>query len=353
MHRTTKTVALLASVLTACSADSSASDSASYDGGTSAHPNPDVAASKPEAEVRVAFVGDQGVNAQARKVLQLVLSERADAVMLLGDLAYDEASAARWEAQLNEELGDDFPVLSVIGNHDAGEWYGESGFAEILSQRLSRMPDTRCDGEYGVKATCTFRGLSFVLSGVGTHGSGHEEYIDSALQSSDATFRLCIWHKNQHDMQVGAKGDEVGWAAYQVCARHGVPIITGHEHSYSRSQTLSAIGERERMHGATGNYSSLQLAPGRTFVVVSGLGGQSRRAQTPEHAADEWWAAAYARDYQLRDAALAGTQSEIQDGALFVVFHVDGGRSARAYFKTVDGLIHDTFSWTPSSPAED
>jgi 3',5'-cyclic AMP phosphodiesterase CpdA len=299
-----------------------------------------------DPELKVAFFGDQGVNAQARRVLQLVADEHTDAVIHLGDLSYGDATPSGWEAQLNEVLGADFPYFVAIGNHDVNEWPGEDGFDEILRRRLSRMTHGHCDGEYGVKATCTFRGLSFVVSGIGTVGSGHEDYLDAALQGSHAAFRVCTWHKNQHDMQVGAKTDEVGWEAYRVCERQGVPIITGHEHSYSRTQSLSGIGVRERLHGATGETSSIQLAPGRTFVVVSGLGGKSEREQGPSRELDGWWASIYAKNMQLRNGSLVGTEAEIQAGALFVIFHADGDPyKARAYFKTVDGEVQDELSW--------
>lgn len=300
--------------------------------------------------LKVALYGDQGVKPESRRVLQLVLEERADALILLGDLAYDESSPRAWAAQLQEELGEDFPVFAVIGNHDRPGWAGEAGFERFLRERLARMSDAECVGEYGVKATCTFRGLSFVLSGVGTVEGDHEAYLDSALRSIDTPFRLCVWHKNQKDMQAGAKTDEVGWEAYRVCARHGVPIMTGHEHSYARTQLLTAVGDRAQSHGATGAHTDLELGPGRTFVVVSGLGGMSRRERTKDHEQDSWWSAIYARDAQLRNGSLQSTAPQIEDGAFFLVFGIEGDpNKAYGYFKTVDGVIHDEFTWRARS----
>lgn len=212
--------------------------------------------------------------------------------------------------------------------------------------RLARVPDAECSGEYGVDTLCRFRGLTFVLSGVGTYGTDHEAFLDSALAGSDAIFRLCIWHKNQHDMQVGAKTDEVGWPAYQICARHGVPVITGHEHSYARTRALAAIGDRGQEHGPLGVPERLELAPGRTFVVVAGLGGRSARSRTVDHATDTWWASIYAQDYQLQNGTLEGTETTIAYGALFIEFNVAAEpHTARGYFKTVDGVTHDSFTF--------
>jgi 3',5'-cyclic AMP phosphodiesterase CpdA len=303
-----------------------------------------------DQELKVAFIGDQGINTQARKVLQLVVDEQADAAFLLGDLAYGDGTPADWAAQLHDVLGDDFPYFAVIGNHDVNDWFGEGGFAAIVNERLSRIPDAHCEGEYGIKANCVYRGLGFVTSGVGTYGSDHEAYLESALQSSNAVFRLCLWHKNQHDMQLGTKADEVGWDAYRICAHHGAPVLNGHEHSYSRTQPLTAIGEREQMHGATSEMSDFKLGPGRTFVAVSGLGGKGRRDRAPDHEQDGWWASTYAQNDQRTNNVLMGTDPEIEDGALFVTFHVDNDAyKARAYFKTVDGQVRDELTWRASN----
>lgn len=297
-------------------------------------------------ELKVAFLGDQGVNAQARSVLQLVVDEQAHAVFLLGDLSYGDASPGAWAAQVRDVLGDDFPYFAVIGNHDLNDWFGEGKFSEIVHERLARIPDAHCEGDYGIKASCTFRGLGFITSGVGTYGADHEAYLESALQSSEAVFRLCIWHKNQHDMQVGTKGDEVGWEAYRICARHGAPVINGHEHSYSRTQPLAAVGDKEQMHGATAEMSDFELNPGRTFVMVSGLGGKGRRERSADHAQDGWWASVYARKEQRIQGTVTGTDADIEDGALFVTFNADGDPyKARAYFKTTSGEVRDELSW--------
>ena len=81
----------------------------------------------------------------------------------------------------------------------------------------------------------------FVLSGVGTLGSGHVQYMKDALAQSDATWKICAWHKNQQAMQVGGKSDEVGWSAYEACREAGALIATGHEHTYERTKTLTSM----------------------------------------------------------------------------------------------------------------
>ena len=296
--------------------------------------------------LKVALFGDQGMRPTSHAVLQLIAREHADMVIHLGDLSYEDASPMDWEAQVDSVLGPDFPYFVVIGNHDIPSWFVEGGFAQRLGARLTRMTGAHCQGEYAINASCTFRGLHFVLSGVGTYGHDHESFLRHALETSEAQHNLCVWHKNQRDMQVGGKIDEVGWHAYQICAERGVPIVTGHEHSYSRTYALSALGDRTQAHGATGSASELLLGPGRTFVVVSGLGGESIRAWTPEHKADSWWASIYAGNFQVMNGEARGVKPNIDFGALFITYGVDGDPlRASAYFKTTADEIADEFSW--------
>jgi hypothetical protein len=299
---------------------------------------------EPEAGLRVAFFGDQSIGPAARSVLQLVAREHAAMIVHAGDLSYGQSDPRGWEAQINEVLGPSFPYLVAIGNHDVDDWLGPAGFAAILQARLERTPGLACNGEFGVQSLCRYRGLELVLSGVGVRGTDHEWFLESTLSRPGAAVRLCVWHENQHDMQVGAKVDEVGWGPYKICAHHGAPIISGHEHSYARSYTLTAIGDREREHGWTGRPDLIELAPDRTVVVVSGLGGHSSRTRTLDHLSDTWWASIYANDYQMQNARPSGAAPQIQFGALFIDFHVKGdARSASAYFKTVDDQIVDQF----------
>jgi hypothetical protein len=299
---------------------------------------------EPEADLRVAFFGDQSIGPGARSVLQLVAREHAAMIVHAGDLSYGQTDPRGWEAQINEVLGPNFPYLVAIGNHDVDDWPGPAGFGAILQARLERTQGLACNGELGVQSLCRFRGLELVLTGVGVRGTDHEWYLENTLARPGAAVRLCVWHENQHDMQVGSKTDEVGWGAYKICAHHGAAIMTGHEHSYARSYTLSAIGDRAREHGWTGPPDVIELGPDRTVVVVSGLGGHSTRTRTLDHLSDTWWASVYANDYQMQNAQPTGTVPQIQFGALFIDFHVDGDpRKARAYFKTVDDQVVDQF----------
>jgi hypothetical protein len=189
-----------------------------------------------------------------------------------------------------------------------------------------------------VNSSCRYQGLFFILSGAGTLGDGHESYIRQELAADSSIWRICSWHKNQEAMQVGGKGDEAGWEAYETCRELGAIIATGHEHSYSRTRTLVST-QLQTVDPSWPAAETLRVAPGATFVFVSGLGGKSIRDQkrclptTFPYGCNGEWASIY-----------TSNQGAIP-GALFIQFHVNGDPNmARGYFKNVAGAIVDQFT---------
>lgn len=294
-----------------------------------------------QPNLKVAFIGDQGNGSDALAVLQLILNEGADMVLHQGDFDYS-GNPTQWDDNITSILGPDFPYFASVGNHDTGSFYGSGGYQAKLAARLARLPagDASCSGDLGVKSACTYKGLFFVLSGVGTLGSGHETYLDQQLAADQSPWRICSWHKDQSAMQVGGKGDDVGWLAYEACRTRGAIIATAHEHSYSRTKTLVST-QNQTVDPAWPSPVVLRLAPGATFVFVSGLGGNSIRDQerclpsTYPYGCKGEWASIYTSTQGARF------------GALFIEFHVDGNpNKARGYFKNVDGVVVDQFEIT-------
>ena len=96
--------------------------------------------------------------------MELIQSEGADLVIHQGDLGYSESdpdSVNRWETQLNDVLGPDFPYFVSPGNHDVANW---PAYQQLLVDRLNRLvaagEDVSCSGDYGVDSSCNFRGLT-------------------------------------------------------------------------------------------------------------------------------------------------------------------------------------------------
>ncbi len=288
---------------------------------------------------KVAFIGDQDVGGSARAVLSLIDAEGADMVLHQGDLGYGDESdpqrAIDWDAQITDILGADFPYFASVGNHDTGNW---PTYRQLLLDRLALVPGANCSGDYGVAAACSYQGLFFILSGAGTMGSDHAAYIRAQLAQDDSIWRVCTWHKNQNAMQVGSKPDEVGWEPYEECRLGGAIIATAHEHSYSRTKTLSDT-QSQTVDPLWPEPGMLRVGDGSTFVFVSGLGGKDIRGQerclptAPPYGCNGEWASIYTSD-QAADY-----------GALFIEFNVDGDPGkASGYFKNIAGVTVDSFT---------
>jgi hypothetical protein len=303
----------------------------------------------------VAFIADQGLGEGARAVLQLIVEEGADLVLHQGDLDYQEDPSA-WDAFITDVLGADFPYFASIGNNDVRRWYGADGYQDKLQARLDRVPEATCTGDLGVRSACTFRGLFFILSGIGTapdepDNADHVAYIRDHLAQSDARWKICSWHKNQTLMQVGNKDDEVGWAAYEACREQGAIVATAHTHNYSRTHLMDDF--ESQSIASTSN--TLVIERGKSFVFVSGLAGEADAYQRPRWGPIDplvrglkalisspreepveapppdrapWWASIH----------------EDKFGALFCTFF-SGGEPDRAvcYFKDIYGNVPDHF----------
>jgi hypothetical protein len=279
----------------------------------------------PENPVKVAFIGDQGITENSRKVLELIRQEGADMVLHQGDFDYTDDPEA-WDLMISDILGKNFPYFATVGNHDITMW---QSYKRKLIERLYRIDGVSCSGEYGVNAVCEYRGLLFILSGVGTLGLDHALYIDRSLGGTRAIWKICTWHKNQHLMQVGLKEDETGWEVYETCLKHGAIIGTGHEHTYARTYLLSDI--TNQVVASTEN--PMVIKPGQTFVFGNGLGGYSIKPQIGEIASDSYWASIYTE-----------TQGA-NFGALFCTFgYGNRPENGLCYFKDIDGNVPDSFS---------
>lgn len=278
------------------------------------------------ANVTVAFFGDMGTSGSAAAVLQLAKDEGTDLAVILGDFAYNGYDPLLWDAMLTTAFGADFPVLGAIGNHDVEDW---ALYESLLAGRLARQTELSCSGTTGVDATCAFRGLRFVVSGVGTYGTAGATELTAKLAAATESWKICAWHKNQRAMQIGGKTDETGWEVYEACREAGAIVATAHEHSYSR--TLLMTNFTTQSYQDTG--STLPLAPGQTVAFVSGLGGRSIRSQDDTLAANPWWASVY-----------TGTQNATY-GALFCAFRENGvPTKATCRFKNINGTVVDRFT---------
>ncbi|MDO8560451.1 MAG: DNRLRE domain-containing protein [bacterium] len=275
-----------------------------------------------DPNLKVAFLGDQGLTVNSRAVLQMIKNEGAHAVFHQGDFDYADNPAA-WDQQITDILGADFPYFASVGNHDLLAW---AGYQQKLQERLGRIPGATCSGDLGVQSACRYRGLFFLLTAPGTMGSGHDLYLRDQLAADHAVWSVCSWHKNMQAMEVGnSHPDETGWGVYEECRKAGGMVATGHDHTYARTYLMSSFQTQQ----VATTSSTLVLEKGRSLAFVSGLGGQSIGAQA---SADPWFASIY-----------TSTQGATY-GALFCTFNVNGQPDrASCYFKNINGQVIDQF----------
>jgi hypothetical protein len=318
-----------------------------------------------DPNLKVAFIGDSNYLAHFESVLTLIKNEGADMVLHQGDFDY-ENDADGFFAKIDAILGPNFPYLASVGNHDIASWNtgcrdADGCYAQFLKDRMARIGITPDDPNLNDQMyAVTYRGLKMVFAG-DQRAAGdrtYAPYIHSQLAADTHIWKICSWHRNQHAMQIGSKGDEMGWAVYETCKNHGAIIATGHEHSYSRTKTLTHIRNQTvdtRQHppidGVPSNPNQLLVGPGRTFVFVSGLGGRSMRNQDRckpfiypyggGAGCNHIWAKAY---------TLNQTDGIAKFGALFIIFNYNGDPTkAHGYFKTSNGVIVDEFDITASA----
>ena len=292
------------------------------------------------ANFTVAFTADTEAGSVFQSVLNLIKNERVngepvDALFVPGDLSYGGLTDDdRWISMVNNTLGSSFPVFMTKGNHeDSSRWSAKYG--PFVANRISTLNLTStCIGQLssnaGRNTACTMQGFRFVLSDAGESSKEdspgtNTNFINSALTGSPSIWRLCTWHRNQHALNGGGKGDEVGWAPYEACRNHGAMIVNGHEHSYTRTKSLINM-ITQTVDPAASTASAPRVAPGSTFVVVAGTGGKSPDSTSRT---ESYWAKVAGNVY----------------GALFITFNVDGDpRKATGYFKKTNGEVIDQFT---------
>ena len=294
-------------------------------------------------ELRVAFIGDQGLGPNAIAVLELIKDEGAQMVLHQGDFDYKN-QPYNWDKQISGVLGSDFPYLATIGHHDVEAWtadnvsqykrpvISQAGYQELLYDRLEKNPDVVCNGDLGIKSSCTYQGLFFILVAPGDYAEPRPDYdsfIKKQLNENDSNWRICSWHNDMNIIQAEAKPNETGWEVYESCKDGGAIIANAHMHFYARTKTLIDF-ENQIVDPEWSEPNKLRVKEGATFTFISGLGGMPIDKQMY----DEWTV-----NYTSSQGATFG--------ALFCTFNAGGQpNKAYCYFKNIVGNIIDEFTVT-------
>lgn len=299
--------------------------------------------------LKVAFIGDSRDGAAFAEVIRLIKAEGADLILHLGDFSYAKGPTPDWLAAIHQ-LDPTIPYLGADGNHDEWRLYAPFFAEQTQKSGVVVSHGSVIDGSYAV----TYGGLQMIFNQEG----GDAAFNQTILATDNHIWKICGWHQNRHDFQAGGKTDEVSLSTYQGCIDGGAIIATSHEHSYSRSYSLTDLSAAH--YGAFGDPATMQIAkgqPGSSFFFVSGLGGHSSRDYDAfAHHDDSWWATIYTSDRYCRTTCTASDfsgQDQRRDiytytytwGALFIEFNVDHNPyKAHGYFKNVVGDIIDEFT---------
>ncbi len=287
--------------------------------------------------LRMAFFGDTSSGTNFKNVIGLAKADKADFILGGGDYDYSYNPSA-WLTAMNSVLGADYPIFGAVGNHDQTTWAPYATEFKSRMQKAGVKPD---DPDFtDEKFSMVYRGIKVVFVGQNGKNTEFADYIKTQFATDDHIWRLCVWHKNQKAMQVGGKGDEMGWAVYENCRAAGAIVLTGHEHSYHRTKTLTDM-TNQVVDTTCSDPKKLCVGPGRTFTVVAGLGGTGIRDQarclpsTYPYGCKQEWAHIYTSDQSA------------EYGTLVIDFYVNGNpKQAKAYFKNVKNQIVDEFDIT-------
>jgi 3',5'-cyclic AMP phosphodiesterase CpdA len=244
--------------------------------------------------VKVAIYADVGHNENSEKVMKMTKNWGAQISIIAGDFDYDDNPTA-FVNMFEQNVGAKAPLLVAPGNHDILKWYEPHIGYRALFKKHSKKSKIHqyCAGDFGIQQYCLIDNMLFVMSGIGTMGSGHVEFLDSVLSRyQHIPWKFCIWHKNQRLLQTGEKTDETGYEVYETCRKYGAMVFTGHEHSYARTHLLSNF-ENQTIF-STSNH--LELRPGVSFATVAGLGGIEIRGWKNDRQTLSHWAATAAAD---------------------------------------------------------
>jgi predicted phosphodiesterase len=294
-----------------------------------------------ETNLKVAFVGDTASGSNWTSVAKLIKNEGAKAVMVAGDMTYND-NPEQWWSKTEATFGQTFPVFLARGNHDDATW---ERFRPKANTHLGGA--TRFAGRHDAAYRTVFKGLSIV--NIKKRDTATD--INNLFANDNSIWRVCGWHQNQAKMQVGGKKDEMGWAVYEACRKKGAIIITAHEHSYHRTKSLTNI-QTQTIDSTCSSGSRLCVGAAtagkeRTFVAVVGTGGEGLREQircTPSSMSPPYASTSSDPGCSIWASIYSTSQIGATFGALFITFNVDGNtKKARGYFKDINGKTIDTF----------
>jgi len=320
---------------------------------------------------KIAFIANTGVNSDFQNILNLIKNEQADYIVHAGDFDL-QSNPELFASTITTTLGEAFPYLYVIGDQDEPYWnsdcfnqkecYTTDMLNRLAANQLELTLPNKDTVQENEQHTNQFfdtyaldlgavhlvaLGLGdFDTSDSGTGATEYAPFITNTFEKSDASVKICVFHETMFEIQVGNQIDSIGWKPFEACREQGALIVTGSDHSYSRSKTIRNYPE-QIISTIWSKNDLLRLEPGTSFIVNAGLGGANYSLQerckpitAPFGCQGEW-----ASIYSINQAA--------KPGVFFIEIDENQPTKATAYFKNTDAQVIDTFNlslWQEGAP---
>jgi len=246
-----------------------------------------------------------------------MISKESEAAIFVGDFDYED-SPETWQNFTSMYLPENFPLFSLIGNHDSDNWYGASGYQSYINERINRL-NLKCMGEVGMTQVCSYKGIMMFLSGAGSFKNKQDfaKINDVAQQMLGGIFNIAAWHGNMCNYTVGSidRGnfaDYTGWEIFEKARENGAMIFNGHDHAYARTKVLANIEQSILI--PNNQEKLLPLKKGQTNIVVVGTGGKTLYRCDEQKIKNYWWQRYYCRD----------SSPTFKTGVVFCKFNYNG-----------------------------
>jgi len=282
--------------------------------------------------LKIGFTGDTS-NAKPGHLgnLALILSEKADAYVVAGDMTYSSDNAGWWTV-VEGKLGADFPVFVTKGNHDTASW----GI-----RQASHTGGAKTQGTVGQNPAMYEFAKNGITVAIGVFDKGQEAALTSMFANVETPYRICVWHYNRANLNVGGKGDDMSVAILEACRMAGGIVISAHGHSAERTKTLTQYAPTPTIDTMCANNGpEMCVGPGRGYVGVYGAGGEGLRGQSkcmPTIPASPWTSTACPYWHFINT-----TNQGANFGTRFIEFGPN--KTGKAYYKYTNGATHDPYT---------
>lgn len=279
------------------------------------------------ANFKIAMIADTGLNVYTKRLWRkLAEKDQVNLVIHPGDFAYSYGMSGAFMHHLhqvmpvNDTVRPPIPYVTTTGDHDMRE-FGK--YRAGLVQRDRDTPGLKCEGRWGYVHVCTYKGIVMIGAGLALKRAKYEDVLNAQLkrfsQKDPVTgkpiwrWKFCLWHRNAEIYQVGDKDDGIDVHFYDICRQHGAIIVTGHQHTYSRTHEMLDFAKalpNDESVASNGRVS--HVFPGQSLAIVTGLSGAQPRSWIKRRVTDRHWVSVMAK------------QNFVSVGGLICTLNVDG-----------------------------